>query len=37
MGDKYETSTGSQVETEDDGDYTITWSMGLPQKTDDES
>lgn len=34
---KYETESGSTVETEDDGDYTVTWSMSLPQKSDDES
>lgn len=35
---KYETESGSQVETEDDGDYTVTFSMNLPQKSgDDES
>lgn len=35
---KYETESGSTVETEDDGDYTVTWSMTLPpQPADDES
>ena len=29
--------TGSEVETEDDGDYTVTFSMTLPQQpTDNE-
>lgn len=36
---KYETESGSTVETEDDGDYTVTFSMSLPQQPadDDES
>lgn len=34
---KYQTETGSEVETEDDGDYTVTFSMSLPQESDDES
>lgn len=30
--------TGSEVEIEDDGDYTVTFSMALPQQpADDES
>lgn len=28
--------TGSDVEIEDDGDYTITFSMTLPAPADDE-
>jgi hypothetical protein len=36
---KYETESGSTVETEDDGDYTVTFSMTLPTPpiSDDES
>lgn len=33
---KYQTETGSEVETEDDGDYTITFSMSLPPKPADD-
>lgn len=28
--------TGSEVEIEADGDFTVTWSMKLPQPTGDE-
>lgn len=28
--------TGSEIELEDDGDYTVTWSMKLPAPPDDE-
>ena len=28
--------SGSEVEMEDDGDYTVTFSMTLPQPTDDD-
>lgn len=33
---KYQTETGSEVETEDDGDYTVTFSMSLPQPPADD-
>ena len=32
----YQTESGSEVEIEDDGDYTVTFSMSLPQKSDDD-
>lgn len=29
--------TGSAIEVEDDGDYTVTFSMKLPEPADEES
>jgi hypothetical protein len=28
--------TGSEIEVEDDGDYTVTFEMTLPPQSDDE-
>lgn len=28
--------TGSEIEVEDDGDYTVTWSMKLPDPPPDD-
>ncbi|GAA1887992.1 hypothetical protein GCM10009837_07280 [Streptomyces durmitorensis] len=35
MMDKYTTDTGSEVEVEDDGDFTVTFSMQLTKPADD--
>lgn len=32
----YRTETGSEVETEEDGDFTVTFSMTLPDDDEDE-
>lgn len=32
----YETEGGSTVETEEDGDFTVTFSMALPQPSDSD-